>query len=53
MQPYYPTTIREEELKNRVAADFFGSFGFVSGSEKAYRVCHDQVQAIIVVKGEK
>ena len=26
MQPYYPTTIREEELKNRVAADFFGSY---------------------------
>ena len=26
MQPYYPTTIREEDLKNRVAADFFGSY---------------------------
>ena len=26
MQSYYPTTIREEELKNRVAADFFGSY---------------------------
>ena len=26
MQPYYPSTIREEELKNRVAADFFGSY---------------------------
>ena len=26
MQPYYPSTIREEELKNRVAADFFGRY---------------------------
>ena len=25
-QPYYPSTIREEELKNRVAADFFGAY---------------------------
>ena len=26
MQTRYPSSIREEELKNKVAADFFGSF---------------------------